>query len=139
MPGAGREGGAEEEESGLGWPQAVPVPLPSRRGDPRPAHLRSPAPWPLGRCRGSGPDTATAAVDVDPELPFQVETTDINVLRALEGCCPSRFTLLSTDTGVPVFLPLWGGGPSLSPEHGSRSSCSAPCGHTVALLQLRRR
>ena len=121
------------------WPQAAPVPLQSRRGDPRPAHLRSPAPWPPGRCQGSGPDTATAAVDVDPELPFQVETTDVNVLRTLEGSCPSRSTLLSTDTGASVFLPLWGGDPSLLPRARQPQPCSSPCGHKVALLKLRRR
>lgn len=119
-----------EKESGLGWPQAVPVPLPSRRGDPRPAHLWSPAPWPLGRCRGSGPDTATAAVDVDPELRFQVETTDISVLRTLEGCCPSRFTPFVHRHGSLCVPASVGRGSQPPPQSRAAATPAAPLAAT---------
>lgn len=76
----------------------------------------------------------------DPELPSQVETTHINVLRTLKERRASRFTLLSTDKGAPPFPLLWGwGSQPPSQSGGSHSFCSTPRGHTVALLQLRRR
>lgn len=76
----------------------------------------------------------------DPELPFQVETTHINVPRTLEGRRASLFTLLSTDKGAPLFPLLWGVGvPASSPELGQPQLLqrpSRPHGGTVAAPPL---